>query len=86
MEIPTVLDFKIAIDEILKASAQKGDSFVDIKSGNLHRQIGGYPGPNHRMPTCCKAMRDSMVGGDILLYEPTKGQGATLEIRYKLPR
>jgi len=26
---------------------------VEIRSGDLHRSVGGYPGTNHRMPICC---------------------------------
>jgi len=49
---------------------------------------GSYPGPNHRMPVCCKVMKDAMAPdyGDKVLQEPPSGQGASLTIRYVLPR
>lgn len=49
MSIPTAIDFKTEIEKIkMKA--------VEIISGNLHRQLGGYPGKSHRMASCCQAM------------------------------
>ena len=65
---------------------QQGKNFVDIKSGDLHRVVGGYPGYNHRMPICCNVMKKNMRYLDQILDEPPKGFGASLVIRYKLPR
>ena len=64
----------------------RGLVFIEIISGELHRIVGGYPGPGHRMPVCCSVMRAAMRGGDQLLHAPPSGQGATLRIRYQLPR
>ncbi len=64
----------------------RGDSYIDINSGELHRKVGGYPGPNHRMPVCCNVMYREQRVGDKVLSSPPKGQGASLTIRYKLPR
>lgn len=86
MQTPTASDFQAALDEILELTTKEGHSFVDVKAGDLHRRVGGYPQPNHRMPVCCSVMRASMAIGDIVLHEPHKGKGATLEVRYKLPR
>ena len=49
---------------------------------------GGYPASdgNHRMPLCVRVMRESMSDGDSVLCEPPSGTGATLTIRYLLPR
>src|ERR1700728_1181646 len=63
-----------------------GSDFVDINSGELHRDIGGYPAPNARMPTVCGGMRKLMNEGDRILSAPPKGNGASLTIRYTLPR
>lgn len=86
MDTPTAADFQAALDELLALAEQEGNLFVDVKAGELHRRVGGYPGHNHRMPTCCDVMRGAMVAGDTVLYAPPKGKGATLEIRYRLPR
>jgi 5-methylcytosine-specific restriction protein A len=74
------------LNSILLSAQNKNIPFVDVKSGDLHRRVGGYPANNHRMPICCSVMKDSMKTGDIILHEPPSGQGASLIIRYKLPR
>jgi 5-methylcytosine-specific restriction protein A len=50
--------------------------------------LGGYPGRDHRVPICCKVMKSAMARdyGDMPLQEPPSGQGASLTIRYVLPR
>lgn len=86
MNPPTASDFQAALDEILTLAEQEGATFVDLKAGDLHRKVGGYPGHNHRMPVCCDVLRGAMVVGDAVLHAPPKGKGAALEIRYRLPR
>lgn len=80
---PTGLDFEHALVMIFARADDQ--SFVDVRAGDLHRQTGGYPG-NHRMPVCCDVMRKAMQPGDQVLREPPKGNGASLTIRYLLPR
>lgn len=63
-----------------------GAPYIDINAGQLHRCVGGYPGPDHRMPVCCAVLRSEMVAGDRVVQEPPKRQGASLTIRYQLPR
>ena len=63
-----------------------GNEFVDIRAGALHRRVGGYPGYNHRMPICCKVMQNARIGADEIIASPPSGQGASLTIRYYLPR
>ncbi|KAF5053747.1 hypothetical protein DSECCO2_395320 [anaerobic digester metagenome] len=48
--------FRNAIISILHRAENDGLTSVDIRSGDLHRQVGGYPGPYHSMPTCCAVM------------------------------
>lgn len=85
--IPTVEDFRIGLDKILKKSQNEGKSHIDIISSDLHRMVGGYPNKgNHRMSTCCFIMRKSMQRNDMILYEPRCGKGATFKVRYVLPR
>ena len=38
------------------------------------------------MPICCSVMKSEMTGDDEILDEPKGGEGASLLIRYKLPR
>jgi 5-methylcytosine-specific restriction protein A len=64
----------------------EGKAHLDVVAKDLHRRVGGYPGPNHRMPICCSVMRAQMGPDDRLLRSPPSGQGANLMIRYHLPR
>lgn len=84
--LPTASDFQTELNNIFISAQNKGVPYVDVKSGDLHRRVGGYPGHNHRMPVCCEIMRRNMKKGDQILQQPPKEQGATLIIRYVLPR
>lgn len=83
---PTAQDFQNKLKNIFTSAQSQGKPFVDVKSGDLHRRVGGYPGHNHRMPVCCDVMRRNMKPRDQILQEPPSGQGATIVIHYKLPR
>jgi 5-methylcytosine-specific restriction protein A len=83
---PTAQDFQNELNNILNSAQKQGTPYVDVVSGELHRQVGGYPAHKHRMPLCCSVMKRNMKAEDIILEEPDSGQGATLIIRYKLPR
>ena len=73
-------------DEFIKALDKKLANipgvYVDIISGDIHRQVGGYPGRNHSIPTCCDVMYAAMNGDDEVLYAPPKKRGATVKVRY----
>ena len=83
---PTAEDFRAELRRRLDRAQRAGHPHVDIKSGDLHRELGGYPGPRHRMPVCCYVMRAAMCAGDEIISGPPSGNGATLIIRYRLPR
>ena len=78
--------FRAALKEIFTEAMKDGKSAVSVKSGILHRQVGGYPGPSHRMPICCEVMYQEMGSRDKSEASPPKGKGASLRIRYDLPR
>jgi hypothetical protein len=82
----TTEEFRHALGTLLSTGEELGFTAVDINAGNLHRRVGGYPGENHRMPMCCEAMRQAVTSGDVVVSEPPSGQGASLTIRYSLPR
>ncbi|MFZ2313124.1 MAG: GIY-YIG nuclease family protein [Methylobacter sp.] len=82
----TVDDFLIALRRKFQESSSVAVGHVDILSGELHREIGGYPEKGHSMPVCCSVMWREMKAGDEVLAAPPKGKGATLRIRYLLPR
>ena len=83
--MPNSQDFCDRLRSELEKAGKRGEPLV-MKAGELHRLVGGYPGPNHRMPACCLAMRKEMCHGDEIQYEPPSGQGATLEVRYAVRR
>ena len=78
--------FEGELFQVFASEEEAGRSFVDVTSGHLHRQTGGYPGANHRMPVCCEVMYRTMKAGDQVLSAPPKGKGASVTIRYGLPR
>ena len=85
--MPTADDFKQRLSKLLRAAAEEGKPFLEVEARKLHRLVGGYPGrETNRMPVCCSVMRQEMKSGDAILCQPPSGQGATLTIRFKLPR
>lgn len=83
---PTADEFRAELEDLLAEASNEGLPHLDVRSGDLHERMGGYPGQDHRMPTCCSVMRQMMRLGDVVLEEPQKGAGANVVIRYKLPR
>ena len=75
-----------SLEELLSRASSLGFVAVDINSGQLHRRVGGYPGQDHRMPACCEVMYKHMQPGDEIVSQPESGKGASVVVRYKLPR
>jgi hypothetical protein len=77
-------------DELMRLfqhAVNNGLENIEVSAGELHRSVGGYPGPDHRMPVCCSVMRSEFSADcDLVLESPPKGDGASLTIRYNLPR
>ena len=86
--MPSLEDFRIELYRMMYEAVQQGNGTVDVSSDGLHTRVGNYPGPKHRMPMCCLVMRDAVVPdyGDIVLGEPSRGQGDNLIIRYVVPK
>ena len=87
--MPNVEDFKSELHRMMLEAMKAGKAFVEINAGELHRRVGDYPNPmRHRMPICCHVMYTALAldAGDVILEEPPTGQGASLTIRYVLPR
>ena len=77
--------FRNELYKILADAQFRNLPYVTVKSGDLHRSVGGYPDRNkHRMPICCDVMYGMMQEGDQVLEAPPKGKGANLFIRYSL--
>jgi len=79
-------DFDQALAYEFVDAAKMGASSVTVQASKLHAKVGVYPRPDHRMPVCCDAMYGAMKQGDQVIARPPKGKGATLKIRYLLPR
>lgn len=85
-EAMTTEEFQAVLQARLALAQEHGERWIDINSGELHRSVGGYPGPDHRMPACRDAMYREEKAGDEILSKPGRGKGASLTIRYRLPR
>lgn len=64
--MPTVDEFRSELRAQLRAAEMAGRPAIDINAGELHRKVGDYPGPAHRMPNCCSVMRQELRAGDSL--------------------
>ncbi len=84
--MPFSEDFQQALVATFAKAVAESRDYVEIVSGDLHRYVGGYPGRDHRMALCCRVMKSQMRAADEILSEPPSGQGASLVIRYRLPR
>jgi len=76
--------FRNEIIRLKNEAKAKGLPYIEIVSGDVHRNVGGYTSSNHRMPICCDVMDSMKNEGDEIIYAPVKGKGATLKIRYYL--
>ena len=95
MPAPTAQDFRRELNNIfdifMKIQSYQGaviniPAYIEINAGGLHKRLGYYPGNNHRMPNCCSVMKQCMKSDDTIVEQPSSGQGASLTIRYQLPR
>ena len=82
----TASDFRSELGRLLTEGQRLGFVAVDINAGQLHRVVGDYPGKDHRMPVCCDVMRRTMTPADEIVFQPTRGKGPRLTVRYRLPR
>jgi hypothetical protein len=82
MAAPNMADFERALEAVFSEARAAGPSSVVVTAADLHRRVGGYPGPNHRMATCCMAMHQRRMPGDLIVSQPPSGKGASLTIRY----
>ena len=73
-------DIKEYIDKQKNAAKESGKIELVLRSGDIHNELG----LKQRHPQVCNAMRQCMQSEDIILYQPPKGNGTTLQILYKL--
>ncbi|MFZ4797364.1 MAG: HNH endonuclease [Bacteroidia bacterium] len=81
---PNKEEFDFVIKLLLRVAKSYGRTSIVLNSGKIHQFIGGYPSDNHRMRSCCSAMRSNMKQNDREISAPVKGNGASLEIEYFL--
>lgn len=85
--MPSTEDFRLELRRQLMDAERRGAPSVDITSGELHRVVGDYPdSQRHRMKSCCEVMYAEQRSDDSVVSKPPKGYGASLTIRYRLPR
>jgi hypothetical protein len=58
----TADDFRAALNRMLADAQSRSHKLADVTSGNLHREVGGYPG-DHRIP---------IVAGNAILDETVR--------------
>ncbi len=68
------------IESLKKDAADKGNSNIILRSGDVHKELG----LKNRMPTVCGAMRKAMRDGDVILHKTPSGNSSTLMIEYFL--
>ena len=76
----TTDNIRCYIQEQKRIAKLAGKTELILRSGDVHKDLGLM----HRHPQVCNAMRYCMTAGDVILYQPPKGNGATLRIQYKL--
>ena len=80
----TMDDFRAELSAQIERAANLNRPHVEINAGELHRVVS--PAQN-RMPMACNAMRQAKTNSaDEVIFAPPAGDGASLTIRYKLPR
>ena len=76
----TTNDIKDYIQEQKRIAKKNGKHELILRSGDIHNDLG----LKQRHPQVCNAMRYCMNAEDVILYQPPKGNGTTLQIQYKL--
>lgn len=82
--MPSTDEFREHLASIMKYAVEVGAVEITLNAGKVHRSMGHYPGPQHRMYSLCNAMRAIMKSTDTIVMSPPKGSGAQLTIRYAL--
>ena len=76
--------FRHELRAMLERRANCGAINMLVSSGELYRSLGGTPGPDNKMISCCDAMQGEIRLGDTVVLERYSGAGMT--VRYLLPR
>lgn len=74
----TTEDIRQYIEKLLEEAKRKGYDYIDLVSGDIHKQLG----LKDRMPQVCSAMYQKMMPGDKVLHTMPSGKSSTIKIRY----
>jgi cytoplasmic iron level regulating protein YaaA (DUF328/UPF0246 family) len=66
--------------DMLQEAKLRGEDFIDLVSGDIHKQMG----MKNRMPQVCNVMYKIMMPGDEVLHTTPSGKSSTIKIRYDL--
>jgi len=78
----TAADFHHELYRRFDAAAARGEEQIEVTAGELHKTLKA----SNRLSMCSNAMYDMQNIGDAILSVPSGGVGASLLIRYSLPR
>lgn len=76
----TADDVRRYIDKLLQEAKLRGENYIDLVSGNIHKQLC----MENRMPQVCRIMYEKMYTGDEVLHSTPSGKSSTIKIRYYL--
>ena len=71
-------DIRTFISKIIDQSRLDGLEYVDIVSGDVHKQMR----LDNKMPSVCSAMYTLMNEKDVILHSTPSGKSSTIKIRY----
>ena len=78
--------FRDELRRQLALAEMEGKSHIAVSTESLHRELEDSPDGGERMRECCEVMYGEMGDDDQVDTTPHDGPGATLTIRYVLPR
>ncbi|MCD4712889.1 MAG: hypothetical protein K8R73_06360 [Clostridiales bacterium] len=73
-------DIKIFILSVFESSKREGQEYVEIVSGEIHKQMN----LSNKMPSVCSAMYQLMNEKDVVIHTTPSGKSSTIRIRYYL--
>ncbi|OIQ10643.1 hypothetical protein MTCOM_05780 [Moorella thermoacetica] len=79
-ERKTADDIRKYIDKLLQEAKRRGEDYIDLVSGDIHKQLG----MKNRMPQVCRIMYEKMQAGDKVIHTTPSGKSSTIKIRYYL--
>ena len=79
---PSAWEIQNRLAAILNFARQSGQSYIDVESNNLQKQLANFSSSDRSMSVCRDVMIKLMRPGDSILQDSPIGESATLAIRY----